>query len=63
MGIKRPSKGVVISRHTGECVNICLQKLMLFDNSKIQTWKKFLVSFKMYTWFTEKKTYKKTTKK
>ena len=29
MGIKRSSKGVVISRHTGECVNICLQKLLL----------------------------------
>ena len=25
----RPSKGVVISRHTCECVNICLQKLMI----------------------------------
>ena len=36
-----------------------------FDNFNIQTWTKFLASFKMYTWFTEKKTYKtsKTKKK
>ena len=31
---------------------------VVFDNFNIQTWKKFLVSFKMYTWLTEKKTYK-----
>jgi hypothetical protein len=27
--IEKYSQGVVISRHTGECVNICLQKWML----------------------------------
>ena len=42
---------VVIS----ECVNICLQKYNYFN---IQTWKQSLVSFKIYTWFTEEKTYK-----
>ena len=31
---------------------------VMFDNCNIQTWKRFLVSFKMYTWFTEKKTFK-----
>ena len=66
--LKRPSKGVVISRHTGECVDICVQKFMLcliiltFKHEKM-----LLVSFKMYTWLPEKniqrtierKTYKK----
>jgi len=32
------------------------------DNFNIQTWKKLLVSFKMYTWFTEKKHTKQTKK-
>ena len=26
----------------------------IYDNFNIQTWKKLLVSFKMYAWFTEK---------
>ena len=33
---------------------------VMFDNFNIQTWKTFLVSFKMYTWFIERK--KKHTK-
>ena len=36
---------------------------VVFDNFNIQTWTKFLVSFKMYTWFTEKKHTKQTTTK
>jgi hypothetical protein len=28
---------------------------VMFDNFNIQTWKTFLVSFKMYTWFIERK--------
>ena len=34
----------------------------MFDNLYIQTWKKLLVSFKMYTWFTKKKQQKKPKK-
>ena len=32
-----------------------IKKNVMFDNLYIQTWKKLLVSFKMYTWFTKKK--------
>ena len=34
-----------------------------FDNFNIQTWTKFLASFKMYTWFTEKKNIKQAKQK
>ena len=36
---------------------------VMFDNFSIQTWTKLLVSFKMYTWFTEKKHTKQTKQK
>ena len=36
---------------------------VMFDNFIIQTWKQFLVSFKMYSWFTEKKNKKQTNTK
>ena len=36
---------------------------VVFDNFNIQTWKKILVSFKMYTWFTEKKNIQKKQQK
>jgi hypothetical protein len=32
--------------------------IVMFDNFNIQPWKECLVSFKMYTWFTEEQTYK-----
>ena len=35
---------------------------VMLDNFNIQTWKQFFVSFKMYTWFTEKKHTKQTNK-
>jgi hypothetical protein len=38
----RPSKGVVISRHTGKCMPTKIN-----DNFNIQTRKKLLVSFKI----------------